>query len=255
MADNDEPKGLPPASGDRGIWPTDPQVPYVPPGDVPAPPPAFQGSPEWREFQEFQRFKEFQRGELPPAKRRPLWLKVLLGKWVRRLVFLLILFIAAGWAYQHYFGDPNENLPAAQTGGGSTNRTQLYSDTPKEAVRMLYDNIAQNTPIQACSRFESEAIGQKFANAFNAPDCLTAMKRLNAEVGTANDYAEPTFPPPMKLVPDINGIVVISSCEMIVRDGPRLGKLTVKKIPDARGEQWIISDYAKETCPTVQPTG
>ncbi|WP_436492427.1 hypothetical protein [Actinokineospora sp. HUAS TT18] len=255
VADNDEPKGLPPAAGDRGIWPTDPQVPYVPPGDIPAPPPATQDSAEWREFQEFQRFKEFQRGELPAARKRPLWLRILLGKWVRRLVFLLILFIGAIWAYQHYFGNPDDDLPASQTGGGKTDRTVLFASTPKEAVRALYDNIAQNIPGDACSRFETEAVAQEFANAFNAPDCPIAVERLNAQVGKANDYAEPYFPPRMDLLPNASGLVVVSSCEMEVRDGPRLGKLTVKKIPNARGEQWTISDYSKEACTAVQPTG
>ncbi|GAA3002848.1 hypothetical protein [Actinokineospora diospyrosa] len=255
MADHEQPDRDQPPAGPPAIRP---------PGQPPAVP--MPDDEQWRQFQEFQRFQDFQRGQadgtLPPpprAKRRPLWLRVLLAKWFRRLVYLLLVLLALTWAYQHFFGGPDEDLPASQTGGGKTTRTVLFATTPKEAVRAFYDNIAQNIPDDACTRFETQQVEDQFARHFNAPDCRTAVQRLNAEVGTANEYAEPRFPLAMDFTPRTDGTIVVSSCEMEVYDGPRLGRFTVKVIPGSRGDQWTISRHDDEPnpCPAkaTQPTG
>ncbi|MDQ3404687.1 MAG: hypothetical protein M3548_15065 [Actinomycetota bacterium] len=255
MADSNQPE-----QPDRNAGPP---VPYVPPDIVPgtSTPGGQFDAEQRRQFEEFQRFQEFQQthGDAPsPHRRRPTWRRILFAKWFRRLAFLLVLAIAAIWAYQHYFGGPDDSLPASQTGGGKTERTVLFASTPKEAVRMIYDNIAQNTLPDACTRFETEAVEQQFANHFNAGDCASAVRRLHEEVGTANDYAEPYFPPEMDLTERTDGTVVISSCALEVRDGPRLGRFTVRKIPNARGEQWTIAKHEAEPVPcpanSIQPT-
>jgi len=236
-----------------------PQAP--PPAAAGATPPAQPLSAEeaerWRQFQEFQRFQEFrdssQFGEAPepdrPRRRgRPVWKKLLLSKWLRRLAFLLVVVLAANWAYEKYFGNPDENLPASVTGGFKTERTVLFATDPKEAIRAFYDNVAQETLPDACTRFETEAVERSFANHFNAPDCATAVRRLHAEVTGKNDYAEVYFPTDVSLAPGPDKTVVVSSCDLEVSAGPRLGRFTVKVIEGSRGDQWTISRHERETC-------
>lgn len=227
--------------------------------DEPGPPPAVQGQsydPEqwqrYQRFQEFQKFEEAQRpGEParaePPARSgKPLWRKVLFNRWVRRLAVLLAVVIAAGWALDHYFGNPDEGLPASETGGDKTTRTVLFAESPREAIRMIYNNVAQATLPDACTRFETEELAERFADHFNAPDCPTAIRSLHADVTDASDYARPYFPTAVKLTPDADGNVVVSSCELDIRQGPRLGEFTLRVIPGSRSDQWIITDHRKE---------
>ncbi len=248
VADDEEPKGLTPASGDRGKQPDQIPPPFVPPGPVP--------DQQWREFQEFQRFQEFQKNS-PPTRNKPKWLRILLGKWARRLVFLLVLALAAMWAYQHYFGGPDEALPASETGGGETERTVLFETAPDLAVRKVYNDVAHGILPNACTRFETPAVERKFADAFGTADCPSAVRELKAQVVRVDDYERPLFPPKMKLLPGPDGQVVISSCEMDIKGGPRLGRFTVKKIAGSRAEQWTISDFESELCrtPPGGPTG
>ncbi|MFC7617960.1 hypothetical protein ACFQV2_35725 [Actinokineospora soli] len=165
---------------------------------------------------------------------------------MRRLVFLLVLLAAASWAVNHYFGNPDEDLPASQTGGGKTTRTVLFAESPREAIRLIYNNVAQASLPDACTRFETEEVAQKFADHFGAPDCDTAVRRLHDEVTNASAYARPYFPAAVDLTPGPDGTVVISSCELDIRQGPRLGEFTLRVIPGSRSDQWTISDHRKE---------
>ncbi|MGX7824247.1 hypothetical protein ACTG9Q_04075 [Actinokineospora sp. 24-640] len=227
--------------------------------DKPGPPPVIRGEsydPEqwqrYQRFQEFQKFEEAQRpgeparAEPPPRRGKPLWRKVLFNKWVRRLAVLLAVVIAAGWAVDHYFGNPDEDLPASETGGDKTTRTVLFAESPREAIRMIYNNVAQATLPDACTRFETEELAERFADHVNAADCPTAIRDLHADVTDASDYARPYFPASVKLTPDADGNVVVSSCELDIRQGPRLGEFTLRVIPGSRGNQWIITDHRKE---------
>ncbi|WP_156893192.1 hypothetical protein [Actinokineospora enzanensis] len=273
MADRDPHPGDPsdPNAHQRGDHPAPP--PAVPPGNLPALPPAGQpplgpeDTEQWRKFQEFQRFQQFQEfqrtqgdelpGETSRPKRRgkPLWVRVLRSRWFRRLVYVIVFVLLLNWAYDHFFGNPDEDLPASVTGGSKARRTVLFATSPKVAVRMVYDNIAQEVLPDACTRFESEEVEMQFARHFNAPDCATAVHRLHADVTDVTRYSLPRFPPRMDLTPGPDGSVVISSCEMEVHDGPRLGRFTVKVIPGSRADQWTITrhDAEPDPCPVPSP--
>ncbi|MGW5053320.1 hypothetical protein [Actinokineospora sp. NPDC004072] len=241
-------------------------APGPPPSAAPppsaTPPPAHQPHPptvpgdsfdaeQWRRFQEFQEFKRFEeaQGEQPGKRRagKPLWRRLVFNRWVRRLALLLVLLLAASWAVDHYFGNPDEDLPASETGGGKTSRTVLFAGSPREAIRMIYNNVAQATLPDACTRFETEELAERFADHFGAPDCPTAIRRLHEEVTNASAYARPVFPAAVTLTPGPDGTVVISSCELQIKSGPRLGEFTLRVIPGSIGDQWIISGHRKES--------
>ena len=125
-------------------------------------------------------------------------------------------------------------------------RTVLFAESPREAIRMIYNNVAQATLPDACTRFETEELAERFADHVGAPDCATAIRRLNAEVTNASAYARPYFPSAVDLTPGADGTVVVSSCALDIREGPRLGEFTLRVIPGSRANQWIISDHRKE---------
>ncbi|WP_258905078.1 hypothetical protein [Actinokineospora sp. UTMC 2448] len=228
--------------------------PHGPPPGATPPPAVVPGeafdAEQWRRFQEFQEFKRFEeaQGQAPPPRRagKPLWRKLVFNRWVRRLVVLLLLLIAASWAVDHYFGNPDADLPASETGGGKASRTVLFAESPREAIRMIYNNVAQATLPDACTRFETEELAQLFADHFNAPDCPTAIRRLHDEVTDASAYARPVFPAAVDLRPGADGTVVVSSCELQISAGPRLGEFTLRIIPGSLSNQWIISGHRKE---------
>ncbi|WP_424189945.1 hypothetical protein ACOBQX_14270 [Actinokineospora sp. G85] len=269
MADNqrpEEPDSQPPARHPGPQVPAPPPVPHqeqprVVPGQVvPSPALTPEEAERFRQFQEFQRYQEWQRSSQfgspesdpteprPRRTSRPLWRKVLLSKWFRRVIYLLVVVLLLNWAYDKYFGGPDEDLPASQTGGGKTERTVLFATNPKEAVRAFYDNVAQETLPDACTRFATEQVAQSFATHFNAPDCPTAVKRLHTQVTSKNNYAEVFFPTAVSLVPDAGGEVRVSSCDLEVNSGPRLGVFTVKEIDKSRAGQWTIVRHERESC-------
>lgn len=236
-----------------------PGGPHQPPGTPagphqPAQPPVVPGesfdAEQWRRFQEFQEFQRFEQANPPPTPRAtPLWRKLLFSRWVRRLVFLLVLLAAAAWAFEHYFGDPDEGLPASQTGGFQETRTVVHAPSPAVAMRLLYKEVAGGadamTRSHACHRFETPELAQRFADAFTAPSCDVAIQRLSEEVTNASAYARPV---PSSAVPPPNadGAVVISSCEVGVEGGTPLGEFTFEVIPGSISDQWIITGHRKE---------
>ena len=234
------------------------------PGQAPMDPEA------WRRFQEFQQFQQFQdyqrrygqqpgTGPLPPpvrprsvgpARSRPLWQRVVRGKLFRRLVLLALVLLALSWAYQHYFGTPDEDLPASETGGGQTRTNLLLEKTPEQAVRKLYDNIAQNIPNDACTRFDDEARRQ-FTDHFGGGECADVIADLHAKVTDANSYAE-SVP---AVLPGVNRgqpRVEVSSCAAGITGGPTLGVFTVRQIELG---QWLIVEHRLEPiCRDAVPT-
>jgi hypothetical protein len=208
-----------------------------------------------RQFQQFQEFQELMRqhGDLPPMLRppakKPLWKKILRSKLVRRLIYLLIILLLLSWAYQHYFGNPNENLPASITGGGLYHTNHILKDNPYAAVRQVYLRIADDSPPFACGVFTDEA-AQQFAQHFNAADCPHAIDLLNKQIdrspgaGGVDAYSNPDFHGKMGEKPD-SGTATISSCELGVTAGPRLGAFTVSRVENG---QWIITAHQIERC-------
>ncbi|HET9141084.1 hypothetical protein [Actinophytocola sp.] len=228
------------------------------PGPPPALPPPGGPPPvdpeQVRQFQQFQQFQELMRqhGGIPPAPApRPLWKRVLTSRTVRRLALLAIVLFGLYFAYDYYFGDDSENLPASVTGGGTNKTNVLHETTPKRTVRQVYSHIAQNdrAPNEyefVCGQFENGAERQ-FAEDFGAPDCKAAVAKLHAQIdksvpGWRNAYAEPFPGAELGEVP-VGTVAVVSSCQ--VKFGPQLGEFTLRRIEN---DQWVITGHRPETC-------
>ncbi|MPY99023.1 MAG: hypothetical protein GEU97_13670 [Actinophytocola sp.] len=234
---------------------------------------------QFREFQEFQRFREFQaeHGELPPADageaqpsgwrdRVPAWLTALGGKLLTAALILLAVAAGAAWAINHYLGgsDAPSSAELAEQGGKKAEATKLYASDPYEAVRRVYDHIAQADPDtgkpeveKVCLRFD-EAARARFASNLSYASCEQAVFGVNAKVTDVNDYAESM--PSWVSDPVTTDSVRVSSCgdslEGVIHGGPALGTFIVTKIPDAKGEQWLITGHepGPRTCPKPKRT-
>ncbi|KMS69788.1 hypothetical protein ACZ91_66465, partial [Streptomyces regensis] len=134
-----------------------------------------------------------------PRRRPPRWLVWLGKKVLAWLIAILLLALAATWAYNHFFGDSGDGKTTeeyAQEGGGTYRTNELLSDEPYEAVRQVYDAIAQDDPTtgeplvdKACGRF-AERTQQRFAENLGFGDCKEAVLALHEQVTHVNDYAE-----------------------------------------------------------------
>jgi hypothetical protein len=187
----------------------------------------------------------------PPRPQVPGWLKWVGRKILGWVVLLLILGLAAAWLLNHFFpSNTNDNRPAAETGGGTYKTNQILSDKPYEAVRQVYDAIAQNLAPQACGRMRVD-IQQKFAADMGYGDCPQAVLGLHSKVSSRNDYAESL---PSSVSEPIPGdTFTISSCQFGVHGGPALGAFTVTKVEKG---QWLIVGHTNEPdpCPPPNPT-
>lgn len=256
--------------------------------DIEPAPPALPADPEelrrFRDFQEFQQFQEFQRfqelqrsGELEPTfptpeqpapQRRqvPGWLRSAVGKVISALLVLAAVIIGLAWAINHFLGGPEPETPAEQAkqGGKKETATELYASDPYEAVRRVYDDIAQENIDHACLRF-AEGSAAQFAQHLGYPSCEDAVRSISAEVRAANGanaYAE-SLPSstPGERYQELSGVepggtITVDSCAAAVdpagiNGGPALGVFTVTKLPNAYGEQWSITGHTAgpEKCP------
>ncbi|ETA66445.1 hypothetical protein AmyhaDRAFT_0200 [Haloechinothrix halophila YIM 93223] len=236
---------------------------------------------QFREFQEFQRFREYQAekgGELPPAESReveptrwrdrtPAWLTALGGKLLTAALVLLAVAAGGAWAINHYLGgsDGPSSAELAEQGGKKAEATKLYASDPYEAVRRVYDHIAQTDPDtgkpeveKVCLRFD-EVARVRFASDLGYASCEQAVLGINAEITHVNDYAESM--PSWVSDPVTTDSVRISSCADslggTIIGGPALGTFIVTKIPDAKGEQWLITGHepGPRSCPAPKRTG
>ena len=241
---------------------------------------------QFQQFQDYLRFTEAQRqnGQLvpgqsgPPAPppggpvqvtappqlpaprpriRAPRWAKRLAGKLLSAFLFLLVLLIAGKLAYDYFFPSQDDNRPASETGGGTYHTNKILSTQPYEAVRTVYDAIAQKDPnpedmaTRACGRFR-EDIQQKFATDMGFADCRQAVFALHAQVTDINAYAEsiPSY------VSDQGGDTVrVDSCSFSISGGPALGVFVVTKVEKG---QWLVTGHepGPATCrpPSASPT-
>ena len=244
-----------------------------------------------RQFQQFQQFQQFLRfqeaqgqlarqgqGQLstttgtdlvapsqpspaePHTSKVPGWLQWLGKKLLGWLIFFLLLAIFATWAFNQLFGsdDDNSTEAAARMGGGTYHTEELLAKEPYEAVRKVYDAIAQEDPntnqpliAEACGHFDNErGIQQRFAANTGHPDCRAAVLALHAQVTHVNDYAESIFP--RWYDPDATTIR-IDSCDFDIRGGPALGVFEVTKV---EMDQWLITGHepGPATCPATDTT-
>ncbi|HEV2779757.1 MAG TPA: hypothetical protein VGX25_10190 [Actinophytocola sp.] len=238
-----------------------------PPGEPapssPSPPPQPIDPEQVRQFQQFQQFQELMRQQggnellLPPAPKRPLWQRILRGKLFRRLALLAIIVLTAPLWWPLLltsivslavltFGASGDQQSSTGGGGGTYHTNHILKDSPYESVRQVYQRIADNSETFACGVFTDEA-AQQFANNYNATDCPAAVAKLNAQVdkapGSMNAYAEPDFRG--KRGEPHGDMIAISSCELGVSAGPRLGEFTVSRVELG---QWIITGHRLESC-------
>jgi hypothetical protein len=181
-----------------------------------------------------------------PRPKVPRWLRKLGGKVLGILILVVLLGIAGKLAYNHFFPEPNTDLPASQTGGGTYHTNHILpTASPYEAVRSVYDAIAQGLVPQACGRFD-ESIQQQFGRDLGFADCQQAVPALNREVTNKNDYAESM---PSNISEPLPGDVVqVSSCAFGIKGGRPLGAFTVKRVEKG---QWLIVGHSNETCAPV----
>ncbi|WP_442876169.1 hypothetical protein [Amycolatopsis sp. NBC_01480] len=187
-----------------------------------------------------------------PRRGAPRWLKRLGGKVLGWLIVILLIAIAATWAYRHFFpsDEGKSSAQIAAEGGGTYHTNHIYSTNPYEAVRFVYHNIAQGLVDDACGRFR-EDVQTKFAKDVGQPDCRVAVQALHKQVTNMNDYAEslPSYvsgPPPAD-------VTTIDSCDYAVVGGPALGVFQVTKVDKG---QWLITGHSPgpEKCSPSQPS-
>lgn len=184
--------------------------------------------------------------------RAPRWLRRLAGKLLSAFLLLVVLLIVGRLAYNHFFPSQDENLPASVTGGGTYHANKILSTEPYEAVRTVYDAIAQKDPnpedmvARACGRFR-EDIQQKFAVDLGFRDCHEAVLALHAQVTNVNDYAESI---PSHVSGQQGDTVRVDSCAFPVSGGPALGVFTVTLVEKG---QWLITGHepGPTTCPPL----
>lgn len=150
--------------------------------------------------------------------------------------------IAGKLAYEHFFPSQNDERPAAETGGGTYHANKILSTQPYEAVRTVYDAIAQHDPnpedmvARACGRFRDD-IQQKFATDLGFANCRDAVLALHAQVTDVNAYAESI---PSYVSGQSGDTVRIDSCSFPITGGPALGVFTVTKVEKG---QWLITGH------------
>ncbi|MGH3876601.1 MAG: hypothetical protein ACRDSK_06125 [Actinophytocola sp.] len=292
VADNEHPPADPPDTPDgertppTGTPAVGGELSVRPPSEPATTPPPQLVDPEAvRQFQQFQQFQELMRqqqeqgfpqgtppppGSLqpwgPPPRRDPLWrrlLRPLVGKLVTVALVALLLAGVAYWLLDKLpgSGPPESPGPPHVIGGKKAETNLIYETDPRNAVQKIYDDVAQGDPTSACGRFTERARAE-FADHYSrlGGSCEEIVGELNAQVtpGSKSDYANPRFPPSVNTNPTSDKVPV-SSCALDVTGGPRLGLLTVGKIENSVGGQWIVTrhDAEPDNCagvPTAPPT-
>ncbi|MEU5257623.1 hypothetical protein [Amycolatopsis sp. NPDC021455] len=184
------------------------------------------------------------------GRRAPRWLAWLGKKVIAWVLAIVILGVAGTWLYNHFFPNDSGKTSAqlAQEGGGTYHTNHILSTSPYEAVRSVYDAVAQNLVPQACGRMR-EDVQQKFAQDLGYADCQVAVHELNRQVKSKNDYAESM--PSYVSEPIPGDSFMISSCQFGIRGGPALGAFTVQKVEKG---QWLITGHTNEPTPCPLPT-
>jgi hypothetical protein len=210
------------------------QVVPTQPGQPPVPPPPHGGA--------------IQVAPPPPSPRpklrMPRFVKRILASVLSALIFLAVLGVAGKLLYDHFFPAQDDDRPASETGGGTYHANKILSTQPYEAVRKVYQQIAQGRPDLACGYFDTP-VQDQFARDFQAADCRQAVLALKNQVRNVNDYAESISP--QQYDPSATTLT-INSCDFSISGGPALGVFTVTKVDKG---QWLITGHSPgpATCP------
>lgn len=209
-------------------------------------------------------------GELVPDQNRqpalrpkmPNWLTWLIRKVVGWAVALLLIGLAATWAYHHYFPSTTagtDTKTVTDSGGGTYHTNHVFSTDPYDAVAKVYKFIASppdvgspKYPVQACGLFD-EPVQAKFARDIlpsGDGNCLTAVLNLHPQVTDPDAYFES--------ISNVSGspqsaTMTINSCDFDIQGGPALGVFTVTRVEQG---QWLITDHAPgpAKCPAAPAT-
>jgi hypothetical protein len=216
---------------------------------------------QYQQFLEFQKFQEWQRqqgtgGAAPtaaPAK-RPWWksaLALLRFKFVRRLLYLFLAVVLILMAFDHFFGSGEHSdgggTPSGNAPGSNQHPGWSYGGSdPGGVVIAVYKYIA-SAPDVACSLF-TDSGKAAFAAANGAPDCTSAARQLRTQVANPVTYYDAQLDqnaiPRSNVPPDLS----VTSCQIQVTDGPRLGDFHLHRQPDGG---WMIDGYQAQSanCP------
>lgn len=218
---------------------------------------------QFEQFQQFQQFQEWQRqqgdraqppvpwGPPAPPARPPVWRRILRSWPVRKVVSLLVsvvvLLLGLYFAVDYLFGKEARDLPAHIEGGKSdTNRAQRRNQAD-DIVRQVYWKTAEPNPLVACVQFTDEAKQQFAENTAGltggAKTCEEAVAALYNLVTDRGAYSL-THVPHQE---EGGSAAEISSCDLNVKGGPKLGWFKVEESPHLG--QWQITEHRKETCP------
>jgi len=172
---------------------------------------------------------------------------VLGSKLFRRLVYLVVALLVANHFYEQYFGGDDPGDIAVDSGGVENN--VLAPQTPygiSGTVALFYKHVGTGDAGEACRLFKEDGPRRAFAEAFGEGECAAAVEKLKPRVTNVTNYRQLGFPATMRGTP-AGGSVQVSSCELTVRDGPRLGRFTLTAQPS---KSWVITGYeAESTCP------
>lgn len=205
---------------------------------------------QYQQFLEFQKFQEWQRrhgdaapppgAPASPSRGRPWWkrsLRLLRFKLVRRLLYLLLILLLAAW-----FVDRLDGPDRGATGGGGPGSDQssvsaALPDSPSATVRAVYQYIGTGDVDVACALF-TDSGKAAFANAHGAESCASAGRALYRRVTDQAQYKRLRFGG--GAVTRVKSDASVSSCDITLRGGPRLGKFGLHLRP---GSGWIIDNY------------
>jgi hypothetical protein len=184
-----------------------------------------------------------------PKLKMPRFVKRILASVLSALIFLAVLGVAGKLLYDHFFPPQDDDRPASETGGGTYHANKILSTEPYEAVRKVYQQIAQGRPDLACGYFDTP-VQQTFATDLGYGDCQLAVLDLKTKVTNVNDYAESI---PSSVSEQYGATVTVDSCRFTISGGPALGVFTVTKVEKG---QWLITAHAPgpRTCAPTTPT-
>jgi hypothetical protein len=246
--------------------------PATPP--LPADPEQLKQFEQYQQFQQFLKFQEAQGagGALPPAvaPKTPVWKKILFSKGFRKLLLVAVAIIGVIWAYNHYFGPADggaAGTPDAPLAPGSGATSVIFAETAEAAVRQVHVLVANTAAKQAggdaagatemaksaCALFDGNG-KRAFAASFGTgEDCMAAVKVAAGKVTQPSQFSK-TVVDSGKVRPKAGQTpATISSCDLEVNGGPRLGQFTVIRY---QPREWLISGYEPESdpCPAATAT-
>jgi hypothetical protein len=146
---------------------------------------------------------------------------------------IVILAVISG---VNYFLAPVDSTAASGGNGTGVQQNSVFPQSPKDTVRAVYHYIAANNPDLACALFLPSG-AQAFATDLGGTSCHTAAAKVT---NTAGYNA--------MVIPDGSATIsgptaTISSCQLTVDGGQRLGEFTLSKRTDGG---WAIIGHKNE---------